>query len=207
MGTESRVEIRQLGKSYGKRQLFSHITATIPQGTVFSVLGPNGSGKTTLLMVLCGLLPPTSGRVDFYIDQETVEPPARRHYLGLVSPELELYRELSAAENLEFFAAMRGLPCSRQRAQAMLEQVGLPGRGREYVHTFSSGMKQRLKYACALLHRPRVLVLDEPCASLDAAGVQLVESIIQKQRRHGMVVAAAHLPKESMHGDQTLSLA
>lgn len=207
VGGKTRVEITKLGKSYGKRQLFSHITLTIPQGAVLSVLGPNGSGKTTFLMVLCGLLPPSSGRVDFYIDQRAVAPQKRRHHLGLVAPDLELYRELTAVENLEFFSAVRGIPFVRQRAQELLELVGLSGRGREYVRTFSSGMKQRLKYACALIHQPRVLVLDEPCASLDEAGIQLVESIIQGQRRQGMVVVSAYVPREIRHDDQALSLA
>ena len=130
----------------------------------------------------------------------------KRMQLGLVSPELRLYEGLSAVENLEFFCAVRGLPFSLLRARELLEFVGLAKRGRDFVGNFSSGMKQRLKYACALWHRPHILVLDEPTSHLDEKGAQLVEQIILEQRRRGMVVLATNEPAEVKFGDQSLVL-
>jgi len=101
---------------------------------------------------------------------------------------------------------VRGLPFSLLRARELLEFVGLAKRGRDFVGNFSSGMKQRLKYACALWHRPHILVLDEPTSHLDEKGAQLVEQIILEQRRRGMVVLATNEPAEVKFGDQSLVL-
>jgi len=202
----NRIEIQGLGKTYNNRWLFRDLDITIPDNSVVAVQGPNGSGKTTLLCILCGLVVASSGHVNIVLDGRQVTQAQKRMQLGLVSPELRLYDGLSAVENLEFFCAVRGLPFSLPRARELLEFVGLAKRGRDFLGNFSSGMKQRLKYACALWHRPHILVLDEPTSHLDEKGAQLVAQIILEQRRRGMVVLATNEPAEIKFGDQSLVL-
>lgn len=204
---ETKVEIRNLSKAYERRKLFTDVSVTIPDRSVFVVLGHNGAGKTTFLRILCGLIPATSGQVEYIIDGNILSAAEKRAQMGLVSPDLELYCELSAVENLEFFAGVRGLPFTLDKAREILEFVGLKGRGRDHVGTFSSGMKQRMKYAYALLHDPHILVLDEPTSNLDEKGVALVDTIIRRQKEKGIVIMATNEPREVSYGDQTLSLA
>jgi len=203
----NRIEIQGLGKAYNDRWLFRDLDITIPDNSVLAVQGPNGAGKTTLLAILCGLVAASSGHVNVVLDGRQLSKAERRMQLGLVSPDLKLYDGLSAVENLEFFCAVRGLPFSLESARELLEFVGLAKRGRDFLGNFSSGMKQRLKYACALWHRPHILVLDEPTIHLDEKGVELVEQIILEQRGRGMVVLASNEPAEIKFGDQTLVLA
>jgi len=202
----NRIEVQGLGKAYNDRWLFRDLDIIIPDNSVMAVQGPNGSGKTTLLYILCGLVAASSGYINIVLEDREVTQAQKRMQLGLVSPELRLYEGLSAVENLEFFCAVRGLPFSLLRARELLEFVGLAKRGRDFVGNFSSGMKQRLKYACALWHRPHILVLDEPTSHLDEKGAQLVEQIILEQRRRGMVVLATNEPAEVKFGDQSLVL-
>jgi heme exporter protein A len=201
------VEIRKLSKAFHYRKLFSDINTIIPDRTVFVVLGNNGSGKTTLLRIMCGLIPATSGRVEVTLGGKLLTPGERRAQFGLVSPDLELYGELTALENLEFFSGVRGLDFSRDKARELLEFVGLKGRGKDYVGTYSSGMKQRMKFAYALLHDPHILVLDEPTSNLDAKGIDMVDSVISAQRERGIVIMATNEPREVSYADQTLTLA
>ena len=203
----NRIEIQGLGKAYNDRWLFRDLDITIPDNSVLAVQGPNGAGKTTLLAVLCGLIAASSGHVNVVLGGRQLSKAERRMHLGLVSPDLKLYDGLSAVENLEFFCTVRGLPFSLPRARELLEFVGLAKRGRDFLGNFSSGMKQRLKYACALWHRPHILVLDEPTIHLDEKGAELVEQIILEQRGRGMVVLASNEPAEIKFGDQTLVLA
>lgn len=203
----NKVEIKSLSKAYQRRKLFTDVTVTVPDHSVFVVLGHNGAGKTTFLRILSGLIPATSGQVEFTVGGNVLAAKEKRAQLGLVSPDLELYADLSAMENLEFFSGVRGLPFSLDRARELLEFVGLKGRGRDYVGTYSSGMKQRIKYAYALLHDPYVLILDEPTSNLDEVGVALVDTIIKRQRQKGIVIMATNEPREVAYADQTLSLA
>ncbi|NLP36423.1 MAG: ABC transporter ATP-binding protein [Firmicutes bacterium] len=202
----TQVKVHNLTKAYRHRLLFRNLSFIIPDQSVFVLLGRNGAGKTTFLRILCGLVPASAGQVEITVDGKILMPQEKRTHLGLVAPDLELYGELSAVENLEFFAGVRGIPFSLTKARDLLDFVGLRGRGHDLVHTYSSGMKQRLKYAYALLHEPKILVLDEPTTNLDEDGVQLVDSIIERQRRRGIVIMATNEPREVSYGDQTLSL-
>jgi len=204
---DNRVDIKALSKAYGRRKLFSDLSVTIPDRSVFTVAGPNGSGKTTLLLLVCGLIPATAGKADVVIEGRVLTAAEKRTQIGLVSTDLELYIDLSAVENLEFFCAVRGLPFTLKCAREILEFIGLPGRGRDYLRTFSAGMKQRLKYACALLHDPHILILDEPTSHLDETGLALVDTIIERQRKKGIVIMATNEPRELNYGEKTLFLA
>lgn len=202
-----RLEIEGVRADYGARPVLRDITLEVGAGEVLVVSGPNGSGKSTLLRLLCGLQRPTAGRIIYYRDQQPYDPSAARPLIGWVAPDLALYRELSAIENLRFFARLRHLRLAECQLEQLLALVGLQGRGEDRVATYSSGMLQRLRYAYALLHGPPVLLLDEPTVTLDAAGAAMVEQVVQTQRQQGLVVIATNDPRELRFADLILRLA
>ncbi len=199
------LRVSDLSKSFGRRRIFAGVNLDLGPGDSLAITGRNGSGKTTLLRVLAGLARADRGSVEFLRDGRPVPAEEHRHLVGLVAPDLVLYEELTALENLEFFAKLRGLPRS-SRASKLLERVGLGGRGDDPVGSFSSGMKQRLKYAYALLHRPPVLFLDEPSANLDEAGIEMVRQVIAEQKKDGILILATNEAEEISYGDQVLRL-
>lgn len=127
-------------------------------------------------------------------------------FIGWVAPDLHLYRDLTAIENLRFFADVRGLQRTTADLEALLGMVGLGGRGADLLATYSSGMAQRLRYAYALLHQPPVLLLDEPTVTLDERGAALVEHVIARQRERGITIIATNDPREIRFGDYVLRL-
>ncbi len=193
-------------KRFGHRSVFSNVCAEVRTGETLVVTGHNGSGKSTLLSVIAGLLPPDRGAVRFVSGGKDVAVDDRRRILSLVAPDLTLYPELTALENLEFFARVRGLPWQREKAVQLLARVGLAGRERDLTGTFSSGMRVRAKYAVALYSEPLVLLLDEPTAMLDESGVQIVDQVISEQRSRGILVLATNDPRETRYGDLFLHL-
>lgn len=196
---------------YGARLVLKHISLTLQHGEILVVCGHNGSGKSTLLRVLCGLQLPTEGTVQYMWGNDSYSPRQAHHMFGWVSPDLTLYRELTARENLHFFAAMRGGDTTdstthHAHIDALLASVGLEGRGDDSVASYSSGMVQRLRYAYALLHSPPVLLLDEPTVTLDDRGTDVVHTLIEKQRQIGIVVIATNDQRELAFGDYILRL-
>lgn len=177
--------------SFGSRLVLTDVSLRVGSGQVFAVGGPNGSGKSTLLRIAAGLLSPSGGTVRVYYDGRPVAAAERRRRLGYVAPDLALYGELSAAENLAFFGKLRGKALDRDDMKQMLSLVGLRGRGRDLVSGYSSGMRQRLKLAVALLNEPAFLLLDEPTANLDEAGAEMVHNIVRRQREQGGVTLLA----------------
>lgn len=200
------LELDNLAAEYGARRVLAGITLTLRGGETLVVAGQNGSGKSTLLRLLCGLQQPTAGQVTYVIGGRRYRPDGARDMAGWVAPDLQLYRDLTALENLQFFARVRGLRRERAELEALLEDVGLGGRGDDLLATYSSGMAQRLRYAYALLHRPPILLLDEPTVTLDERGAALVERIVATQRRRGIAVIATNDPRELRHGDYVLKL-
>jgi len=201
-----RLELQKVGKRYGRRRAFQGIEGEVHSGQVLVVAGRNGSGKSTLLRIIAGLTRPSSGQVLFYEDGRLLPPEERRRRIGLVAVDVSLYGELTALENLSFFSRVRGRHLSAAEAEHLLAEVGLAGRGEDLVQTYSSGMRQRLKYACAMLHRPPLLLLDEPGANLDTAGAAMVESLLAHQRECGLVVLATNDPREVTWGDVVVRL-
>ncbi len=200
------LQIRDLAKRYNQRQVFAGLNVTVAEGASLAITGPNGSGKSTLIRVLCGLTRPNGGQVIVSLDGASLSPTECRPHIGLVAPDLALYHELTALENLAFFAQVRGLKPTFSDLAALLAKVGLSARGDDLVGAYSSGMRQRLKYAQALLHRPRLLFLDEPTANLDEAGSVIVAEIIAEQKQRGILVLATNEPEEVHYGDQVLVL-
>ncbi len=200
------LDVEGLSRRFGRRQVFTGVSGSVSEGQVMVVTGPNGSGKSTLLRIVAGLLPPTSGEVRLWRAGTLLNAEQRRVQIGYVAPDLILYAELSGVENLRFFGRLRGEELTRDQLGALLERVGLRGRGRDLVGGYSSGMRQRLKYAFALLHRPAVLLLDEPTANLDAQGVEIVKRIVAEQRQAGLTVIGTNEASEVGWGDTVVRI-
>ncbi len=184
---------------FGTRCVFRDVSSTIQSGELLVVSGANGSGKSTLLRIIAGLLTPTAGSVEISANGSVLQREESRRSIGYVAPDLVLYRELTGAENLQFFAELHGVPLDRNSIVGLLTRVGLRGRGRDLVGAYSSGMRQRLKYAFALLHDPPVLLLDEPSANLDVDGIAIVENVVEAQQKRkggGLTIVATNEPRE-----------
>lgn len=196
-----------LGQYYGRLLLFRHLSFTLDETQTMAVTGANGAGKSTLLQILAGVLTPKAGQVHLDIDGEDVARRSHSRRVGLVAPYLGLYDTFTARENLRFLAQVRSLPDGNRRVERMLDLVGLAKRADDRVATFSSGMRQRVKYGAALLADPAVLLLDEPSANLDSAGRQMVASIIERQRnRDGLVIVATNRADEADRHDRTVRI-
>ncbi|HBC46211.1 MAG TPA: transcriptional regulator [candidate division Zixibacteria bacterium] len=201
---EIRLNIDGLAKAYPGRPVFSDISATVESGHRLVITGPNGSGKSTLVRVLCAFIRPTKGKATLEIGERKLTGLEMRPHIGLVSPDLVLYDELSALENLTFFAGVAGYHFTENELYAKLVDVGLDGRGADLVGSYSSGMKQRLKYCLALLRDPELLLLDEPTANLDDKGKEIVDKIIRTHK--GVIVIATNEKTELEYGDQIIRL-
>ncbi len=200
------VELNNLAKSFNKRPIFDTVNAVVEGGHALAVAGANGAGKSTLLRLICGLLRPSRGEVAITCDGLKSQPAEARRLFGLVAPDVALYGELTALENLAFFARVRGLPVQTDAHDALLARLGLDGRGDDEVRTYSSGMRHRLKYACALLHQPQILLLDEPSANLDEDGIAIAHGVMAEQKQRGILIFASNDPAEVALGDQVLRL-
>ncbi len=163
------IDVRDLHKSYGAVQAVAGISFTACKGEVFSLLGPNGAGKSTTISILSGLAEPTSGEASILGHSLKTEPTAAKAALGVVPQEIALYPDLTARENLAFWGKMHGLrgQALNTRIDAVLETIGLNGRQRDRVGTYSGGMKRRVNIGAALLHNPAVVIMDEPTVGID----------------------------------------
>ncbi len=178
-------------KVFNRRTIFRDISFGLRAGQTLLISGRNGSGTSTLVKIIAGVLTPTEGKVSLEGDPP-IGRDAREMHLGFVAPYLQLYEEFTARENLELGLSLRGLPPARARADGLLDRVGLGARKDDVVRTFSSGMKQRVKYALALMHDPAVLLLDEPMANLDSEGMSVVREVMAAQRGRGILIVATN---------------
>jgi ABC-2 type transport system ATP-binding protein len=163
------IRVDSLVKRFGDIRAVDGVSFEVRAGEIYGLLGPNGAGKTTTLSILSGLLEPDNGRVAVGGIDLAVDPIAAKAKLGVVPQETALYEELSAVENLRFWAGLYGLSGGDLDAavKTVLEQVGLSGRAKEPVRKFSGGMKRRLNLSLGLVHRPEVVLLDEPTVGID----------------------------------------
>ena len=201
------LNVESLSRFYGPRRVLDRLDFSVDAGSVLVVTGPNGAGKSTLLKCLAGLERPTSGRVSWMEDGLEWDGPTRRRNLGYVSPELALYDELTGIENLRFFARLQAFPSEERTLRDLLDRIGLGSRGADRVEDYSSGMKQRLKWAFALLGNPGGLLLDEPGVTLDSSGFALSGELIGQARDQGsIVILATNDTREMEFGDERLTL-
>ena len=193
---------RSLSKWIDGRPVLSDISLTLSQGRFMALLGANGAGKSTLLKLFATLTPPTGGQLQ--ILGQPLQQGGRflRTRIGLIGHQAMLYRDLSARENLLFFAKLYGVDRPKQRVEALLAQVGMADRANDPVKTFSRGMVQRTAIARAMVHEPELLLADEPFAGLDAPSCQTLEALLHELHQTGKsVLLASH---DSEHFRATL---
>lgn len=193
MSNFARLTVTDVARHYGRRKALSQISFTCSAGEIVGLLGPNGAGKSTLLNILATLLTPSKGEIRY--GEQTVDQggAAVRSQLGMLGHDLFLYPELTARENLAFFAHLYGLHDVRGVVTRALEQAGLSDRGDDLVSGFSRGMRQRVALERALLHDPRLILLDEPFTGLDQASTAaLVNRLKERQRAGCVIVLATH---------------
>lgn len=171
---KTRLDFENVRRRFGRLSVLQGISGSVAPGEALLVTGPNGSGKSTLLRCLAGILAPDAGRIDYREGERTLDIAERRLRIGYVAPDLAFYSELTVAENLRFFARLRRV--GPERGFEVLDRLALPTD--RMVGALSSGMRQRLRWAWALLHRPRLLLLDEPFQNLDAPGEEGTRALL-----------------------------
>ncbi len=207
--SEALLQVRGLHKYFGRHRVLRGIDLDVQAGQTLILLGPNGAGKTTLLRILATLSRPTQGTVRVSGVDIGANPEGIRQYLGLVSHAPLLYDDLSAAENLEFYARLYGLERPAARVQELLKKVDLYHRRKDLVRTFSRGMIQRLAIARALLHNPPILLLDEPDTGLDPQAAEMMTDLLQDIGGHErtIVMTTHHLERGFALADRVAILA
>jgi heme exporter protein A len=186
------IETRSLNKNFGNFKVLRGIDLSINRGATLAVFGPNGAGKTTLIKTLATVIRPSSGQI-FINGQDVAEHALEaRAGLGLLAHQSFLYGALTAEENLHFYCSMYGVTPAAGRVREVLELIGLSSRRFDRVSTFSRGMQQRLALGRALLHKPPVLLLDEPDTGLDPQGLSAMWRIIKAEVPGGTVLFTSH---------------
>jgi len=189
--------LRDIRRRFGQTIAVDGLTLEVRAGEVFGLLGPNGAGKSTTIAIATGLLLPDSGSVDLLGMGSPSDPKVRMH-LGLAPQEITLYAELTARENLRFFADLYGVANARARVDELLALVELDTRAHDRVSTFSGGMKRRLNLAAALVHDPKLVLLDEPTAGVDPQSRNRILELVRRLASEGKtVVYTTHYMEEA----------
>jgi heme exporter protein A len=186
------IKIKELTKLFGRRLVFRNIDGEFRAGNIYGIAGKNGAGKSTFVKILAGVLSPTSGSAVHYKNDKKISHEKIFEHLGFVSPYLILYDEFTAEENLIHFSRIRGEEYDTDYANALLKRFGLYKRRKDLLKNYSSGMKQRMKFVFALLHKPFLLILDEPTSNLDENGKETVYEIIREQGKERLVIVASN---------------
>ncbi len=183
--------VQNLTKKFGDFVAVDNVSFSVNQGEVFGWLGPNGAGKTTTIRMLLGLLHPTSGSTHVLGFNSATQTKAMHGVVGYMSQQFTLYSELTAAENIRFYGTVYGLSSAdlRTRQAEIIHMAGLDGREKELTRTLSGGWKQRLALGCAIVHRPKVVFLDEPTAGVDPISRRDFSTLIYDHGR-GRIVPA-----------------
>jgi len=184
------IEVNHLKKSFGDFQAVQDASFHADSGEVLSLLGPNGAGKSTTISMLSGLLAPNEGDASIMGHSVTKEPEAAKASLGVVPQDIALYPDLSARENLVFWGKMYGLrgAALKQRVDEVLEIIGLADRQKDHVGKFSGGMKRRVNIGAALLHKPAVIIMDEPTVGIDPQSRRHILDNVKELNQKGMTV-------------------
>lgn len=188
--TETAITASNLYKAYGALKALDGVSFTVDKGSIFGLLGPNGAGKTTTIRILTGLIKPTTGNASVLGYDIATQPLQAKARIGVVSEASNIYEEMTAVDNLLFSAELYGVPKAerRRRTDELLEQVNLADRAGDIVQGFSRGMKRRLTIACALIHHPDLLFLDEPTIGLDIQSTRQLRDHVRQLNREGVTV-------------------
>ncbi|UOF90316.1 ABC transporter ATP-binding protein [Fodinisporobacter ferrooxydans] len=199
------IACEHLTKRFGHLLAVDNISLTIAKGSIVGFLGPNGSGKSTVIRMLSGILTPSSGKGQVLGYDILTESERIKHKIGYMSQKFSLYEELTVKENLDFYAGIYGLhgAKAKQRKEELIAMAGLAGREKQVSGSLSGGWKQRLALACALLHEPDLLILDEPTAGVDPVSRRLFWNVIRQLARQGItVLVSTHYMDEAETCDQ-----
>jgi len=200
------IHSQNLSKLFGRRLIFKEINFNWSGSGIFGISGPNGSGKSTLVKIVAGLISASSGKIIHKNSEGEIIPELLHNHIGFVSPYLVLYEEFSAWENLQIFSKIRGVSFNEKLILFYLKQFLLDTRKDDLVKTYSSGMKQRLKFIFALMHSPEVLVFDEPTSNLDEEGKKVVYDIVTEEGKNKIVIVASNEVKDLELCDEVLLL-
>ncbi len=195
----SRLEVIELRKSFGSALVVDGVSFQVAAGEIFGLLGPNGAGKTTTMSMIAGLLEPDSGEVRFDGLPAASSSQETRKQLGIAPQDLAIYPELTARENLEFFAKLYGLGGHElhRRCDEVLDEIGLTSHADKCSDHFSGGMKRRLNFGIAIVHRPTLLILDEPTVGVDPQSRSHLLDCVRNEATRGMaVIYASHYMEE-----------
>lgn len=192
------VEVHQLSKRFGSFSALNDLSFTVNEGDVYGFLGQNGAGKSTTIRCLMSLIKPSAGEISIFGLRLSTHRKKILSQTGAIIEKPDMYRYLTAYENLSIFTRMSGVRPDQKKLLQMLEFVGLKSRENHKVHTYSQGMKQRLGIAISLIHEPRLVIFDEPANGLDPQGISDIRQLIlQLSREHGItIIISSHLLSE-----------
>ena len=194
------IDVHDLRKQYGDLVAVDGLTFNAPAGSIFGLLGPNGAGKSTAIGCISGLLTPTSGRISVLGHDVVRDSLAAKRQLGIVPQELALYEDLNAKDNLAYWGAAYGMSgdALKKRVLDVLDRIGLADRAKEPVKRYSGGMKRRLNFGCGIVHKPKLLLLDEPTVGVDPQSrVKLLELVREETRDGTCVLYTTHYMEEA----------
>ncbi|MFZ4083856.1 MAG: ABC transporter ATP-binding protein [Pirellula sp.] len=202
--TQEALRVENVWKKYGSNQALRGISFSVKTGERLALLGPNGAGKTTLIRTMCGRIRPDSGRVLLF--DRPIQEPSVLQQLGVIPQDLAIYPDLTARENLECFGRLHGLRSTRlkDRVDWALDWIGLTDRAHDLTSKFSGGMKRRVNIACGVLHKPRVLLLDEPTVGVDPQSRQRIFDMLDELHLQGtsIVLTTHHLDEAEQRSDR-----
>lgn len=181
-----------LNKSFGRRLIFNDLNFKFDKSGVYGISGPNGSGKSTLVKIIAGIIGASKGKIIHQSEAKNIPDDQLHNHIGFVSPYLVLYEEFSMYENLKLFTDIRGFNFDPERVDYLLNKFLLYKRKDDLLKTYSSGMKQRVKFIFALMHSPQLLILDEPTSNLDEEGKSSVYEIVKEEGQKSIVLIASN---------------
>lgn len=200
------IQAKEIRKSFNNRMIFKNIDIDVCSGQCVALTGANGSGKTTMIRILSHLIYPTSGKIVYRMDDKEIPKDEVYKHISLVGPYLELYQDLTARENLRFLGKLKRVADLDDKIEKLMKRFRLAGREEDDVKTYSSGMKQRLKYVFALLSDPQVLFVDEPGSNLDEEGVGTVYEVLEEQKKDKILVIATNDHDDLKFADRVVKI-
>ena len=201
------IDTENISKKFGEITAVDGVSLKVKKGQIYGILGPNGAGKSTLIRLLCGVLIPTEGSGKVLGYDVVSEAERIKERIGYMSQKFSLYEDLTVKENLDFYSAIYSLDPSlkKERMDDVLLMAGLEGRENQLTKNLSGGWKQRLALGCAMIHRPQLLILDEPTAAVDPVSRRIFWEIIYKLAKQGVtVLVTTHYMDEAESCDEVI---